>query len=185
MAPSMTFVSYYPSGKLRRRQFYSEPLENGRVLSQGSTFTYQDVLDQLLVYTPETASGGADEMTFTLTDGIYTDMGRLEFTMDVRRSEGPRMTVNRGLQLPAGETPSIQEQSAGWTRRQLHRDLDDWKPSRVEEQNLFASGCFILKVVSSRKYKSNCSKCYKKNSGVIRIQLGQTDFLLNTCFVYL
>ncbi|KAG8011737.1 Extracellular matrix protein FRAS1, partial [Nibea albiflora] len=46
-------------GKLRRRQFYSQPLENGRVLTQGSTFTYQDVLDQLLVYTPETISGGA------------------------------------------------------------------------------------------------------------------------------
>lgn len=91
------------SGKLRRRQFYSQPLENGRVLTQGSTFTYQDVLDQLLVYTPETVSGGVDEMAFTLTDGTFTYTGRLEFTMDVTRSEGPRMTVNRGLQLPAGE----------------------------------------------------------------------------------
>ncbi|KAF7657666.1 hypothetical protein LDENG_00023860 [Lucifuga dentata] len=86
-------------GKLRRRQFYSQPLENGRILSQGSTFTYQDVLDQLLVYTPETVSGGADELGFTLTDGIYTHTGRLEFTMDVRRSEGPRMTHPYG---PAG-----------------------------------------------------------------------------------
>lgn len=57
----------------------------------------------MLVYIPETVSGGADEMGFTLTDGIYTYTGRLEFTMDVRKSEGPRMTVNRGLQLPAGE----------------------------------------------------------------------------------
>ena len=73
------------------------------MLTQGSTFTYQDVLDRLLVYTPETVSGGADELGFTLTNGIYTHTGRLEFTMDVRKSEGPRMTVNRGLQLPAGE----------------------------------------------------------------------------------
>ncbi|KAM7391087.1 hypothetical protein PAMP_021803 [Pampus punctatissimus] len=98
-------------GKLRRRQFYSQPLENGRVLLQGSTFTYQDVLDQLLVYTPETVSGGVDEMSFTLTDGIYTHIDRLEFTMDVRRSEGPRMTVNRGLQLPAGSSSKITEQN--------------------------------------------------------------------------
>ncbi|KAM7415601.1 hypothetical protein PAMA_017903 [Pampus argenteus] len=98
-------------GKLRRRQFYSQPLENGRVLLQGSTFTYQDVLDQLLVYTPETVSGGVDEMGFTLTDGIYTHIDRLEFTMDVRRSEGPRMTVNRGLQLPAGSSSKITEQN--------------------------------------------------------------------------
>lgn len=73
------------------------------MLTQGSTFTYQDVLDRLLVYTPETVSGGLDEMAFTLTDGTFTYTGRLEFTMDVTRSEGPRMTVNRGLQLPAGE----------------------------------------------------------------------------------
>ncbi|XP_036955362.1 extracellular matrix protein FRAS1 isoform X2 [Acanthopagrus latus] len=98
-------------GKLRRRQFYSQPLENGRVLTQGSTFTYQDVLDQLLVYTPETVSGGADEMGFTVTDGIFTHMDRLEFTMDVTKSEGPRMTVNRGLQLPAGSSSKITEQN--------------------------------------------------------------------------
>ncbi|XP_029366253.1 extracellular matrix organizing protein FRAS1 isoform X2 [Echeneis naucrates] len=98
-------------GKLRRRQFYSQPLENGRVLTRGSTFTYQDVLDQLLVYTPETVSGGADEMDFTITDGVHTQTGRLEFTMDVRRSEGPRMNVNRGLQLPAGTSSKITEQN--------------------------------------------------------------------------
>lgn len=92
------------SGKLRRRQFYSQPLENGRVLTQGSTFTFQDVLDRLLVYTPETVSGGVDELAFSVTDGVHPHAtGRLRFTMDVTRSEGPRMTVNRGLQLPAGE----------------------------------------------------------------------------------
>ncbi|CAN9512669.1 unnamed protein product [Ophioblennius macclurei] len=105
-------INRIPSyGKVRRRQFYSQPLENGRVLIKGSTFTYQDVLDQLLVYTPETVSGGTDEMGFTLTDGIYTHTGQLEFTMDVRRSEGPRMTVNRGLQLPAGSSSKVTEQN--------------------------------------------------------------------------
>ncbi|MEQ2241168.1 hypothetical protein ILYODFUR_022596, partial [Ilyodon furcidens] len=108
----MSFLSKIPKpGKLRRRQFYSQPLENGRVLTQGSTFTYQDVLDQLLVYTPETVNGGADEMGFTLTDGIQTQTGLLQFTMDVRKSEGPRMTVNRGLQLPAGSSSKITEQN--------------------------------------------------------------------------
>ncbi|XP_034027090.1 extracellular matrix protein FRAS1 [Thalassophryne amazonica] len=98
-------------GKLRRRQFSSQPLENGRVLVQGSTFTYQDVLDRLLVYTPEIVSGGADELGFNLTDGIHTYTGRLQFTMDVRRNEGPRMTVNRGLQLQAGSSSKITEQN--------------------------------------------------------------------------
>uniref|UniRef100_A0AAY4BT87 VWFC domain-containing protein n=1 Tax=Denticeps clupeoides TaxID=299321 RepID=A0AAY4BT87_9TELE len=94
-------------GKLRRRHFYSEPLENGRVLSQGSTFTYQDVLDELLVYTPDGVSGGTDEVHFTVTDGDYTESGRLEFTMDLRKSEGPRVTINRGLQITAGSSSKI------------------------------------------------------------------------------
>ncbi|XP_013870055.1 extracellular matrix organizing protein FRAS1 [Austrofundulus limnaeus] len=106
-----TIVRTPAYGKLRRRQFYSQPLENGRVLARGSTFTYQDVLDRLLVYTPDTVNGGADEMGFTLTDGVHTLTGRLEFTMDVRKSEGPRMTVNRGLQLTAGSSSKITEQN--------------------------------------------------------------------------
>ncbi|KAF7205299.1 extracellular matrix organizing protein FRAS1 isoform X2 [Nothobranchius furzeri] len=106
-----TIVRIPTYGKLRRRQFYSQPLGNGRVLTQGSTFTYQDVLDRLLVYVPETVNGGVDEMGFTLTDGVHTHTGRLEFTMDVRRTEGPRMTINRGLQLPAGSSSKITEQN--------------------------------------------------------------------------
>ncbi|KAM9823010.1 extracellular matrix organizing protein FRAS1 [Syngnathus typhle] len=99
-------------GKFRRRQFHSQPLENGRVLTEGSTFTYQDVLDRLLVYTPETVSGGADELAFSVTAGLGGHAsGRLRFTMDVTRSEGPLMTVNRGLQLPAGSWAKITEQN--------------------------------------------------------------------------
>lgn len=60
------------------------------------------MLDLLLVYTPDAASGGSDELAFSLTDGVHTSTGRLTFTIDVRKSEGPRMTVNRGLQLAAG-----------------------------------------------------------------------------------
>ncbi|MGH0181185.1 UNVERIFIED_CONTAM: hypothetical protein FKN15_006840 [Acipenser sinensis] len=97
-------------GKLRRRQFYSEPLENGRVLSQGSSFTYQDVLDELIVYTPDSLSVHNDEFRFSVTDGLYTENGRMEFTMNVQKSETPRLAVNRGLQLAAGSVAKITDQ---------------------------------------------------------------------------
>lgn len=132
------------------------------MLTQGSTFTYQDVLDQLLVYTPETVSGGADEMHFTLTDGVFRQTGRLEFTMDVRKSEGPRMTVNRGLQLPAGSnssgpsgfphgggaelhgrrgTNSTQVRGAKRLRHELrfHYPVSAGSSSKITEQNLKAT----------------------------------------------
>ena len=98
----LTFSTFF-TGKLRRRQFYSQPLENGKILLQGSTFTYQDVLDELLVYTPDGQGSATDEIRFSVTDGVHTETGRLEFSMDVRKSEGPRVTINRGLQLAAGQ----------------------------------------------------------------------------------
>ncbi|KAM4616687.1 extracellular matrix organizing protein FRAS1 [Polymixia lowei] len=134
-------------GKLRRRQFYSQPLENGRVLSQGSTFTYQDVLDQLLVYTPDTVSGGADELGFTLTDGIHTHTGRLEFTTDVRRSEGPRMTVNRGLQLAAGSSSKITEQNLKGT----DVDSDSLKLRYILTKDVLAGKLLLTKTKRQEK----------------------------------
>uniref|UniRef100_A0A8C4Z636 Fraser extracellular matrix complex subunit 1 n=1 Tax=Gadus morhua TaxID=8049 RepID=A0A8C4Z636_GADMO len=97
-------------GKLRRRQFYSQPLSSGRVLSVGSSFSYQDVLDMLVVYTPD-GVGASDRLEFTLTDGVHTHSGALDFTVTARHREGPRMTVNRGLQLAAGSASKITEQN--------------------------------------------------------------------------
>ncbi|XP_076856944.1 extracellular matrix organizing protein FRAS1 isoform X2 [Brachyhypopomus gauderio] len=106
----LTVIKKPSYGKLRRRQFYSQPLENGKVLHQGSTFTYQDILDELLVYTPDGHSSGNDEIRLTVTDGIHTETVHLEFSIDMRKSEGPRVTINRGLQLAAGSSSKITEQ---------------------------------------------------------------------------
>ncbi|XP_042580368.1 extracellular matrix organizing protein FRAS1-like [Cyprinus carpio] len=106
----LTLIKKPSYGKLRRRQFYSQPFENGRILQQGSTFTFQDVLDELLVYTPDGRGSGTDEIQFSVTDGTYTETGRLEFSMDIRKREGPRVTINRGLQIAAGSSSKITEQ---------------------------------------------------------------------------
>lgn len=131
-------------GKLRRRQFYSQPLENGKILQQGSTFTYQDVLDELLVYTPDGRGSGTDEIQFSVTDGIYTEMGRLEFSMDIRKREGPRVTINRGLQIAAGQdTPTLQ---CHCTHPKLFRMLIFSSPHNskhsVVRNNLSIFNCF-------------------------------------------
>ncbi|XP_073717143.1 extracellular matrix organizing protein FRAS1 [Misgurnus anguillicaudatus] len=107
----LTIIKKPSYGKLRRRQFYSQPLENGKILQQGSTFTYQDVVDELLVYTPDSHGSGTDEIQFSVTDGTYTETGRLEINMDISRREGPRVTINRGLQIAAaGSSSKITEQ---------------------------------------------------------------------------
>ncbi|XP_028297012.1 extracellular matrix protein FRAS1-like [Gouania willdenowi] len=110
---TFTITKVPTNGKLRRRQFQSQPLEKGRVLTLGHTFTYQDVIDQLIVYTPKTGPDPhkEDEVGFTITDGIYTHSAHLEFTMDPRRGEGPRITINRGLQLLSGSSSKITDQN--------------------------------------------------------------------------
>ncbi|KAM9446229.1 extracellular matrix organizing protein FRAS1 [Clarias gariepinus] len=105
-----TIIKKPSYGKLRRRQFYSLPLNTGKVLQQVSTFTYQDILDELLVYIPDTYGSVTDEIHFSVTDGVHTESGRLEFSMDVRKSDGPRVTINRGLQLAAGYSSKITEE---------------------------------------------------------------------------
>ncbi|OWK55263.1 Extracellular matrix protein FRAS1 [Lonchura striata] len=96
-------VSQSPEhGQLRRRQSAAEALEQGRVLSRGSSFTYQDVLDELIVYTRSGAAAQTDEFSFSLTDGLHTQAGRLEFSMELPRKQLPMVAVNRDLQLPAG-----------------------------------------------------------------------------------
>jgi hypothetical protein len=62
----------------------------------------------LVVYTPD-GVGASDRLEFTLTDGVHTHSGALDFTVTARHREGPRMTVNRGLQLAAGEQTQIHE----------------------------------------------------------------------------
>ncbi|KFO84606.1 Extracellular matrix protein FRAS1, partial [Buceros rhinoceros silvestris] len=55
-------------GHLRRRQAAAESPERGHVLSTGSSFTYQDILDELIVYTRSGAAAQTDEFGFSITD---------------------------------------------------------------------------------------------------------------------
>lgn len=72
------------------------------MLSMGSSFTYQDILDELIVYTQSGAAAQTDEFGFSITDGLYRQTGRLEFSMDLPKKQPPTLAANRNLQLPAG-----------------------------------------------------------------------------------
>lgn len=72
------------------------------MLAPGSAFTYQDILDELIVYTQSGAAAQTDEFGFSITDGLYTQTGTLEFSVEHPKKQLPSLSVNRGLQLPAG-----------------------------------------------------------------------------------
>ncbi|XP_070468854.1 extracellular matrix organizing protein FRAS1 isoform X1 [Equus przewalskii] len=97
-------------GHLLQRQTASEPLENGRVLAQGSSFTYQDVLAGLVGYMPGGPGVAVDEFQFSLTDGLHMGTGRMEIYIELPTGDTPNLAVNRGLQLSAGSIARITEQ---------------------------------------------------------------------------
>ncbi|KAJ7411871.1 hypothetical protein BTVI_48371 [Pitangus sulphuratus] len=97
-------------GHLRRRQSTAEPPEHGHVLSRGSSFTYQDILDELIVYTRSGAAAHTDEFGFSITDGLYTQAGRLQFSLELPKKQPPTLAVNRDLQLPAGSAAPLTAQ---------------------------------------------------------------------------
>ncbi|XP_045849209.1 extracellular matrix organizing protein FRAS1 isoform X2 [Meles meles] len=97
-------------GRLLWRETAAEPLENGRVLTQGSSFTYWDVLAGLVGYMPGGPGVAVDEFRFSLTDGLHMDTGRMEIYIELPTSGSPNVVVNRGLQLSAGSVARITEQ---------------------------------------------------------------------------
>uniref|UniRef100_A0A8C0T909 Extracellular matrix organizing protein FRAS1 n=1 Tax=Canis lupus familiaris TaxID=9615 RepID=A0A8C0T909_CANLF len=97
-------------GHLLWRQTASEPLENGRVLTQGSSFTYQDILAGLVGYMPGGPGVAVDEFRFSLTDGLHMDTGRMEIYIELPTSGTPLLAINQGLRLSAGSVARITEQ---------------------------------------------------------------------------
>ncbi|KAM6269950.1 LOW QUALITY PROTEIN: extracellular matrix organizing protein FRAS1 [Porphyrio hochstetteri] len=97
-------------GHLRRRQTAAEPPEQGQVLSTGSSFSYQDVQEELIVYTRSGAAARADEFGFSVTDGLHSQAGSLELLVELPHERPPLVAVNRDLELPAGSAARLTDQ---------------------------------------------------------------------------
>lgn len=59
-------------------------------------------MDELIVYTRSGAAAHTDEVGFSVSDGLHTQTGRLEFLTELPKKQPPTLAVNRGLQLPVG-----------------------------------------------------------------------------------
>ncbi|ETE61256.1 Extracellular matrix protein FRAS1, partial [Ophiophagus hannah] len=97
-------------GYLYRRDSPLHSLENGQALAEGSTFTYQDVLEELIVYKLNSLVAQNDEFQFSLSDGLHIETGKVEFAVASPRMDLPRLVTNKGLQLPVGSVAVITNQ---------------------------------------------------------------------------
>ncbi|XP_013913430.1 PREDICTED: extracellular matrix protein FRAS1-like, partial [Thamnophis sirtalis] len=97
-------------GYLYRRESPLHSLENGHALSEGSTFTYQEILEERIVYKLNSLVAERDEFQFSLSDGLHIETGKVEFAVASPRTDLLRLVVNKGLQLLAGSVAVITSQ---------------------------------------------------------------------------
>ena len=66
----------------------------------------QDVLHELVVYEHDDAEVTTDVLALSVTDGDFTDSKQLHVIIGLVNDETPRVTVNRGLRVKAGQSHS-------------------------------------------------------------------------------
>lgn len=98
-----TITEYPNCGTLRRREFIADPLHFGRILTVGDTFTWNDVLEELIVYIHDGSEVKTDTFSVSLTDGLYTVLGSVPVHIGLINDETPRVAANRGLQVQIGK----------------------------------------------------------------------------------
>ncbi|XP_070544831.1 extracellular matrix organizing protein FRAS1-like [Ptychodera flava] len=97
-------------GQIRRRDFIEDSLFNGRLLGPGSSFTYQDILDELIGYVHDDSDRQSDSFAVTLSDGTHVTGDTINVIIGLVSDETPRLTINRGLQIRVGSTTDITEE---------------------------------------------------------------------------
>ncbi|XP_033644314.1 extracellular matrix protein FRAS1-like [Asterias rubens] len=102
-----TITEYPNCGTLRRREFVEDPLHFGRILTVGDTFSWRDVLEELVVYIHDGSEVKTDTFSVSLTDGLYTVLGSVPVHIGLINDETPRVAANRGLQVQIGSTTPI------------------------------------------------------------------------------
>ncbi|PIK53992.1 hypothetical protein BSL78_09129, partial [Apostichopus japonicus] len=94
-------------GTLRRLELREDALFTGRILGTGDSFSYEDVLNELVVYIHDGTDIPSDYLTLELDDGRFRARETLHIIIGLVSDETPRVTVNRGLNVQAGSTTLI------------------------------------------------------------------------------
>lgn len=64
--------------------------------------SFQDVLNELIVYRHNGEEVTTDSFSLSLTDGQFTVTKTISVVIGLVNDETPRLVVNHGLRLPAG-----------------------------------------------------------------------------------
>ncbi|XP_048248290.1 extracellular matrix organizing protein FRAS1-like isoform X2 [Haliotis rufescens] len=94
-------------GALRVKELPNEQPFNAMALPDGAIFSYEDILNELIVYTHDDTEAMTDMFTLHLSDGDFNDTKSLNVIIGLINDETPRMTINRGLRIQSGSTTPL------------------------------------------------------------------------------
>ena len=66
--------------------------------------SFQDILEELIVYIHDGSDVEHDSFAVSVTDGVFTAVGQVNIIIGLMNDETPRVTVNRGLRVQMGES---------------------------------------------------------------------------------
>lgn len=82
-------------------------IKKSELLSRGQKFTFRNLLDELVLYSHDGSRDPEDVMEIMVSDGNHETGGIIEFIILRKTDEAPRLRLNHGLTLKAGEVSLI------------------------------------------------------------------------------
>ncbi|KAG1714495.1 Extracellular matrix protein FRAS1 [Nymphon striatum] len=95
------------NGELRRVEAIDDLPSYGMKLSEGEYFSYEDIVQELIVYVHLKISKLTDSIIFSATDGDFTTTKTMEIFVDKSATKGPKLLHNVGLSIQAGTSAYI------------------------------------------------------------------------------
>lgn len=95
------------SGTLKRKAFSMDSVMKAQDIKQNGSFTYEDILNELIVYEHNDDETTSDMFVLHVTDGDFNDTKQLNIIIGLINDETPRVTINRGLRVKAGTSTII------------------------------------------------------------------------------
>ncbi|XP_064121126.1 extracellular matrix organizing protein FRAS1-like isoform X1 [Macrobrachium nipponense] len=94
-------------GSIHRKASPDVSIKKSELLGRDRSFTFQDIIDDLILYSHDGSREPEDVMEIMVNDGNHETGGLVEFIILQKMDETPRLRLNEGITLKSGEVMLI------------------------------------------------------------------------------
>ncbi|XP_063885992.1 extracellular matrix organizing protein FRAS1-like isoform X2 [Scylla paramamosain] len=96
-------------GSLHRKKSASDSIKQSDRLVRGQYFTFQDILNGLILYSHDGSKYPEDVIQFLVSDGSHETGGIVEFEIVQERDMAPKLSISSSLTLRAGQMALVSQ----------------------------------------------------------------------------